>query len=193
MSVISKRPGVLFLVAMIPVPASGSLSAQQQNSPEGESQINVYGTRPTDLSGLPDGPKIEGFISARNGNRVQVTSAGGANTVVNVIPATEIRSGGGFLGLSNAKLGADSLLNGLPVTIETVQWEGGLVASKIALKNKDLRTAAMIRTGTDQRFGQNETSIAANAAATEALRGRMGDIDKYNIKGTTNVYFDTGK
>ncbi|MGB5779133.1 MAG: OmpA family protein, partial [Allopontixanthobacter sediminis] len=25
------------------------------------------------------------------------------------------------------------------------------------------------------------------------LRGRMGDIDKYNIKGTTNVNFDTGK
>jgi outer membrane protein OmpA-like peptidoglycan-associated protein len=36
-------------------------------------------------------------------------------------------------------------------------------------------------------------AIARNAAATEALRGRMGDIDKYDIKGTTNIYFDTGK
>lgn len=51
----------------------------------------------------------------------------------------------------------------------------------------------MIRNGTDQRFGENEAAIAENAAATEALRGRMADIDKYNIKGTTNVYFDTGK
>ncbi|MET0251718.1 MAG: OmpA family protein, partial [Novosphingobium sp.] len=25
------------------------------------------------------------------------------------------------------------------------------------------------------------------------LRGRMGDIDKYNVKSTTNVNFDTGK
>src|SRR5690606_6190208 len=28
---------------------------------------------------------------------------------------------------------------------------------------------------------------------TEALRGRMGDIDQYNVKNTTNVNFDTGK
>jgi outer membrane protein OmpA-like peptidoglycan-associated protein len=32
-----------------------------------------------------------------------------------------------------------------------------------------------------------------NAAATEALRGRMGDIDQYNVKDTLNVTFDTGK
>ena len=44
----------------------------------------------------------------------------------------------------------------------------------------------MIRNGTEQQF-------AEQTAATEALRGRMGDIDKYNIKGTTNVYFDTGR
>src|SRR3546814_3272652 len=44
----------------------------------------------------------------------------------------------------------------------------------------------MIHTGTDQRFAQQ-------TAATEALRGRVGDIDQYNIKGTTNVNFDTGK
>lgn len=193
MSVVSKGPGALFLFAMLAVPATGSLSAQQQELPAGEGQINVYGSLPTDLSGLPDGPKIEGYISARNGNGVQITTAGGAKTVVNVIPATEFRSGGGFLGMGRDKLGADSLLNGLPVVVETVQWEGGLVASRIALKNKDLRTAAMIRSGTDQRFGEHDVAIEANAAATEALRGRMGDIDKYNIKGTTNVFFDTGK
>src|SRR3546814_20849087 len=105
--------------------SSDVCSSDLQGSPEGDSQINVYGTLPTDLSGLPDGPKIEGFISARNGNSVQITSVGGTNTVVHVIAATEIRSGGGFLGLSNAKLGADSLLTGLPVTIETVHREGG--------------------------------------------------------------------
>ncbi|MBU2587168.1 MAG: OmpA family protein, partial [Alphaproteobacteria bacterium] len=40
---------------------------------------------------------------------------------------------------------------------------------------------------------QNTVGITQNAAATEALRGRLGDIDKYNLKSTTNVYFDTGK
>src|SRR3546814_6632615 len=44
----------------------------------------------------------------------------------------------------------------------------------------------MIHTGTDQRF-------AEQTAATEALRGRVGDIDQYNVKSTTNVTFDTGK
>jgi outer membrane protein OmpA-like peptidoglycan-associated protein len=43
----------------------------------------------------------------------------------------------------------------------------------------------MIRTGTAQGF-------AEQTAATEALRGRMADIDKYNIKASTNVYFNTG-
>ena len=44
----------------------------------------------------------------------------------------------------------------------------------------------MIHGGTSQRFDEQ-------AAATEALRGRMADIDKYNLKSMTNVYFDTGK
>ncbi len=39
----------------------------------------------------------------------------------------------------------------------------------------------------------NGADIAKNAAATEALRGRVGDIDNYLIKATTNVNFDTGK
>ena len=76
-------------------------------------------------------------------------------------------------------------MNGLPVSVETVQWGNGLIASRIDLKSKDLKTAAMIRNGTAQGF-------AEQTAATEALRGRMGDIDKYNIKGTTNVHFATG-
>jgi outer membrane protein OmpA-like peptidoglycan-associated protein len=117
---------------------------------------------------------------------VQVTGADGANTVVAVNDATRIRSSGGFLGLDRNKLAADSLLNGLPVTIKTMQSGNGLVASQISLKNRDLKTATMIRNGTAQGF-------AEQTAATEALRGRMGDIDQYNIKGTTNVNFDTGK
>lgn len=193
MSVNSRKSGFLLLLAASTLPMAAGLSAQDQGYGASEDQINVYGSLPTDLKALPDGPELEGFISARNGNRVQITAAGGTKTVVNVAPATEIRTSGGFLGMGREKLTSSSLMNGLPVTVSTVQWEGGLVASRIALKGKDLKTAAMIRNGTDQRFAENETAIAENAAATEALRGRMGDIDKYNIKGSTNVYFDTGK
>jgi outer membrane protein OmpA-like peptidoglycan-associated protein len=77
-------------------------------------------------------------------------------------------------------------MNGLPVTIKTLRSGDALLASQIKLTGKDLKTAAMIHNGTDQRFNEQ-------TAATEALRGRMGQIDQYNIKSTTNVNFDTGK
>lgn len=186
MSVISKSPRVLLLLAMLSVPVSGSLYAQQQGTSEGDPSITVNGLPPADLAGMPAGPEVDGFISARNDEKLQVTTAGGAKTVIFISDGTKIKSSGGFLGINSNKLAADSLLNGLPVTVKTVQWADALVASQIALKNKDLKTASMIRNGTDQRFSEQ-------TAATEALRGRMGDIDKYNVKSTTNVNFDTGK
>ena len=186
MSVILRSSKVLLLLATATV--SGSLYAQQvtpaPNQPGPD--ITVTGTVPADLSGMPAGPTVEGFISARKGERLRVTTIGGTRTVVFISDATQIRSSGGFLGASTAKLGADSLLNGLPVSIKTVQWGDALVASKIALKTKDLKTASMIRNGTDQRFDEQ-------TAATEALRSRVADIDNYIVKGTTNVNFDTGK
>ncbi|QUL39253.1 OmpA family protein [Erythrobacter sp. JK5] len=197
MTIISNTPRALALAGMLAIPVTGGLYAQQPypvpDQDDTEVLTTVYGSPPADLSGLAEGPEIEGFISARNGDQVQVTSPGGTTSVFRLSEGTEIRSSGGFLGLSRASLGADQLLNGLPVEVRTVSWGGALVASRIKLKNTDLKTASMIRNGTEQRFGQNEFAIAENAAATEALRGRVGDIDKYNIKGTTNVYFDTGK
>lgn len=47
------------------------------------------------------------------------------------------------------------------MTVETLQWDGGLVASEVDLKNKDLRTALMIRTGTDQRFAEQTAATGA--------------------------------
>jgi outer membrane protein OmpA-like peptidoglycan-associated protein len=194
---------------MLSVAAPGSLSAQQELPPAGdastavpagEASTTVIGTPPADLSGMPEGPEIEGYISARNGNRMQVTSADGTNTAIAISDGTEISGSGGFLGLGRSKLAADSLVNGLPVTAKTVKWGGGLVASQVKFKNKDLKIASMIHSGTAQRFdeqgaaiGENATAIDKNAAATEALRGRLADIDKYNVKSTTNVFFDSGK
>lgn len=172
--------------ALLSVPLSASLSAQQAELPPEDRQITVTGVVPSDLEGMPAGPEIEGFISARKGERMQVTTAEGVSTVVAISDASQIRSSGGFLGLDRDKLGADALLNGLPVTVETVQWGSGLIASKVAVKTRDLKTARMISTGTAQGF-------AEQTAATDALRSRVADIDNYNVVGTTNVYFDTGK
>jgi outer membrane protein OmpA-like peptidoglycan-associated protein len=191
MRILFKQSTGPLLLAALAVPAWGALSAQEQ-VPADASSITVTGEVPADLTGLTDGPDVEGFISARRGEQVQITGADGTTTVL-VSDATKIKASGGFLGLNRTQLAADSLLNGLPVTVETVQWEGGLVASQIKLKSSNLATASMIRNGTDQRFGEHDVAIADNAAATEALRGRVGDIDQYNVKGTTNVYFDTDR
>ncbi|MEH6759447.1 MAG: OmpA family protein [Parasphingorhabdus sp.] len=182
---ISKSSKTALVLATLAVLIPGSVSAQQDTL-EAETDITVNGLPPADLSGLTEGPEIEGFISARNADRMKVTGANGTSTAIIIADATEIKASKGFLGIGRSKLAADSLLNGLPVTVQTVEWGDGLVASKISLRNNDLKTASMIRNGTTQGF-QEQT------AATEALRGRVGDIDQYNIKGTTNVNFDTGR
>jgi len=186
MSILSKKSKALLLAAAFALPASG-LSAQQELDPSGAGVLTtVTGSLPADLAGMPAGPEIEGVISARKGDQMQITGANGTKTTVTVGEATQVRSSGGFLGLDRDKLGTDSLLNGLPVAVRTVQWGSGLAASRVDLKSRDLRFASMIRSGTEQGF-------AEQTAATEALRGRVADIDNYLIKGTTNVNFDVGK
>lgn len=186
MSIVSKNPRVLFMLAMLTGPASASLAAQPQDTPEADLTATITDTSSSEAPATTQGPEIEGIISARSGDRVQVTAANGSSTIIAINDATRIKTSGGFLGLNRSKLAADSLLNGLPVSIKTLQSGGGLLASQIDLKNKDLKTATMIRSGTAQGF-------AEQTAATEGLRGRMADIDQYNVKSTTNVNFDIGK
>jgi len=186
MNFISGKRSLVFLLA---VSASASVSAQQQASPEDD--ISVYGMQPEEAAvpqpaAMTEGPKIEGVITARSGDRLQVTTEDGANTTIAVTDSTKIMARKGLFGMNRDKLAAAALLNGLPVTVKTMQSGDTLVASQIDFRNADFKTANMIRNGTNQRFEEQ-------AAATEALRGRMGDIDKYNIKATTNVHFDTGK
>ena len=184
------------MLTMLVMPVSGTLYAQQQETPP-DPNIVVNGAPASEAPKAPEapamtvGPEIKGVITARNGDKMKVTAGDGTSTIVAINDATRIKSGGSLFNGNRGKLAADSLLNGLPVTVKTLQsGDGqsgsGLVASQVNLRNNDLKTATMIRNGTAQRFDEQ-------TAATEALRGRMGDIDKYNIKGTTNVHFDTGK
>lgn len=185
MHFMSKKAGARLLLATLALPISAGLYAQDQAAPD--PNIVVNGVQPApDPATMTPGPEIKGVISARNDNRLKVKSADGTSTVIAVNDATKIKAASGLFGANRTKLGAESLLNGLPVTVKTMQGGGELVASQIAFRNADFKTASMIRNATDQRFEEQ-------TAATEALRGRMGDIDKYNIKATTNVHFDTGR
>lgn len=178
-----RKSGKLLLLGALAMPLPAALAAQQQ--PEAPNpNIVVTGDALPDTSAMTPGPEIKGTITERKGDKLQVTAPDGTSTVVFVNETTRIRTGGLFA--SRKKLGAESLLNGLPVTVKTMQAGSVLLASQVRASGGDLKTADMIRNGTAQGF-------AEQTAATAALRGRVGDIDNYNIKRTTNVYFDTGK
>ena len=181
MNLVPVKPGALIVAALLATSLPAGLSAQQPADPT----IVVTADVPPAFAGLAAGPDIKGVITARNQEKIKITTPDGQSTVVYISPATTIKASSGLFG-GGAKLGSDALLNGLPVTVKTLQWEKGLVASQVSFKNSDYKTAMMIRNGTEQRF-------AEQTAATEALRSRVGDIDNYNIKSTTNVFFDTGK
>lgn len=184
MPIISNKRKFAIMLGALTLPMSGSLYAQEQDAYD--PNIVVNGERLPEEVVLTKGPEIKGTIVGRSSDAIKVLTADGSNTVIAVNDTTKIKAGGGFLGLSSSKLAANSLLSGLPVTVKTMQAGDSLVASQIDLKKSDLKTANMIFNGTDGRFNEQ-------TAATEALKGRMGDIDQYNVKATTNVNFDVGK
>ena len=184
MSVYTNRPTILFLLATAALAAPASLSAQQEAT---GADLNVsMPASPRERGPAVKGPEIKGIISARSGDRMQVTAMNGTKTIIAINDATRITSSKGIFGLDHSKLSASSLLNGLAVSVKTLQSGDALMARQITFRNNDFKTANMIRGGTAQGFDEQ-------TAATEALRGRVGDIGQYNIKGTTNVNFDTGK
>jgi OmpA-OmpF porin, OOP family len=176
----------LVLFAMLTVPMTATVFAQQPEQTDPTIVVKGTPAQPvaSETQAMAKGPEIKGMIAARNDDKIKITTADGASTIVAITEATKIKDGGLFGGRS--KLGASALMNGMPVTVKTMQSGDSLVASQISFRRGDLKTASMIRNGTAQQFEEQ-------TAATAALRGRMGDIDKYNIKNTTNVYFETGK
>jgi OmpA-OmpF porin, OOP family len=181
-----KFPAAVLLAATcMSLPA---LAFAQETNPR--DNITVTGTQQAPET-VPNtaGPELKGIISARSGDRIWVASPDGKISPVAITDATRITSSSGILGIGRARLSAKNLLNGLPVTIRTLQSSAGtgdLTASRITFRGSDLKTASMIHNGTDQRFNEQ-------TAATAELRGRVGDIDNYNVKATTNVNFDTGR
>ncbi len=191
-------PGIITLCALVIIPASGGVFAQQQQPEEQEQEkeqeqpkpsqadpIIVQGASAPDAASMTKGPEVKGIISARSDDKIKITKADGSSTIVVITDTTKIKNSNIFSSSRN-KLTSSSLLNGLPVTIKTLQSGEELFASHVTLRNKDFKTANMIRNGTSQQFEEQ-------TAATQALRGRLGDIDKYNVKNTVNVNFDTGK
>lgn len=186
---IANNTGAIIALSLFAIAQSGAAGAQDQAQTvqTTPSDITVTSTVPS-LAGLPSGPELKGVIVARTGDHIKVRGTDGTSVVIGVTTETQVKASGGLFGgglLGGGKmLTTDALLNGLPVTVRTVQADSGTYASQITFKNSDYKTAQMIRNGTQQQFDEQ-------SAATAALRGRMADIDNYNLKGSTSVYFAT--
>tara|TARA_A100001391_G_scaffold130111_3_gene89413 strand:+ start:18527 stop:19459 length:933 start_codon:yes stop_codon:yes gene_type:complete len=195
----SKTSGILLASAMFAAPMGATVSAQElpaastSTETTADTEINVYGQIPADLTGLEAGPEIEGIIAGRTANRMIINAGNNSEAEVSLSQATRITGSGGFLGLNRTELTSDELLPGLPVEIETVNYAGGLIASRIKYKTSDYETAEMIRGGTQRQFAMHDEAIGNNEEAIEGLRGRVANIDQYNVRHVANVYFDSGK
>lgn len=187
MTAISKTPRFLLLAMLAGIAPVSLLAAQPpQTPPENDIRVTAASPEPFDMAGATAGPAVDGIITARRGALLQVTAPDGTHTPITISTDTMITARSGLLGIGRNRLTETALVNGLPVRVETVQAGSGLVARRVVLRNGDLRTAAMIHGGTNQRFAENE-------AATEALRGAVASIDQYNVRSTTSVTFDTGR
>ncbi|WP_421848527.1 OmpA family protein [Novosphingobium sp.] len=201
----SAKTGLMLAAALVASLPAGSLAlaqelppvdqnqAQPTQQPAANSEIHTTVAPTGDTATLPKGPDIKGVISRRSADRMEITADDGTKTIVNVNDYTKIRSSKGLFGMSRQQLAANALLNGLPVTVHTLQSGDALMAADIQFKDKDLKIANMIRTGTKQGFEEQTAATAEVRTMTEALRSRFGDIDDYNIKATTNVNFASGK
>ena len=95
MTKFATAPRALAFAAAIALPLGGGLSAQEQAA-----TVDVYG------EALVAGPDVDGIISARRDNRIQITAEDGTSTVVTIDQDTEVKGKGGFLGLGNKTLAA---------------------------------------------------------------------------------------
>ena len=80
----------LLALSLVAVPAWSGAIAQDEMAQNEDVLTTVVGV---------EGPKLEGIITARNEDRLQITTANGTTTTVTVNDETRVRGTGGFLGV----------------------------------------------------------------------------------------------
>ena len=72
MRAVSMKSKRLLLLAMLAGSVSTAVAVQAQDAPESDGSLLVTGAAPPDMAQMAEGPKVEGIISARSGDRMQV-------------------------------------------------------------------------------------------------------------------------
>ena len=163
---ISRKFQLPTLIAVIAMPIA--VAAQQQDT--SNPNIIVDGALQPEVAEaavMTKGPEIKGIISARNDDKIKVTAADGTSTVIAVTNETRIKTGGLFGG--GGKFDTAALLNGLPVTVKTMQAGDSLVASQVTLRSRDLKTATMIPHRNGRSNSRNRLRRPRRCAAVWAI------------------------
>jgi OOP family OmpA-OmpF porin len=140
--------------------------------------------------------KIRGVIVDRNGDEIRVREGDKATHDIMLKDDTKIETPSGFLKMDRIRRDTTTLLPGLMLTIEGHGGEGGrLYADKIKFSSTSYRTAQQINVGTEKTKGQvsaNADSIARNKQRIAAVNKRVSNLDDYDLKSETIVWFETG-
>jgi outer membrane protein OmpA-like peptidoglycan-associated protein len=136
--------------------------------------------------------ELRGLITARDGDKMIVTSSDGAKHTFTLTPQTRVVQTEGALGIRSSELSASQLLNGLPVTVESVTHGDSPEATKVTFKSGDLRTAQQVEAGTAQVKEQARTKLAEEQAKTAEMQKRLSEANQYVSKGEATVYFASG-
>ena len=155
--------------------------------------------------------KIKGLIISRDGDDMTVRDEGGYLDVVTLTEDTKISSPSGVFKTDKKHRDVTSLLPGLIVEVKGSGGQrGNLVAKSISFHSSALRTAEQIAAGTvalSMRVSANTDSIEALKArvadslamiearardSLAAIHVRFDDLDKYSVRDSVIVNFNTG-
>jgi outer membrane protein OmpA-like peptidoglycan-associated protein len=136
--------------------------------------------------------ELKGVITARDGDKMVVKSSDGAEHTFKLTPSTKVVAIQGGLGLRSNDMTATELLNGLPVTVESVTNGDSPEATKVSFKQADLKTAQQIDAGTAQAKAQAKEKLTQAQNERDELKKRLSEANQYVAKAETTVYFKSG-
>ena len=135
---------------------------------------------------------LSGLIVARDGDQMTVSDSAGHQTLVTLTDATRVTAVGGTLGLQRDDMAITDLINGLPVDVDGVESHGGVEATSVKFKSKDLKTAKQVAAGTAQVKSQAQAKVQELEAQNAELRQRMSEANQYVEKGSATILFASG-
>ena len=159
-------------------------------------RLAAWGTMAAILTAAPlaaaQTGEVRGMITARDGDKMVVTSSDGGKHTFTLTGQTKVVATQGALGIRSNDMSVTQLVNGLPVTVESVTNGEAIDAVKVTFKEGDLKTAKQVEAGTEQVKEQARAKLAEQEAKNAELKQRLSEANQYVSKGETTVYFATG-